>query len=98
MTAQILKTVAAGILAGALIFMMPFIIIKVLLFFLIIRAIFGLLGWRRRYWHRNPAWAHKYHNMSEEERKAFYEKYGRSGYSCGCYYPEEHKGTETKEA
>jgi hypothetical protein len=101
MTAQILKTVLAGILAGVLIFMVPFIIVKILLFFLILRAIFGLLGGRRRYWHRHPAClpagagARKYHNMSEEERKAFHEKYGKYGYSRGCYYPEENKENDS---
>lgn len=80
MISQILKTVLAGVLAGVALFMMPFIIIKVLIFFLLIKAIFRLMGGRRRYrgWHY--AYAHKYKNMTEEERIAFRQKYGNS---CG---------------
>ena len=81
MTKQIFKTVLAGILAGVLLFMMPFLILKVLIFFLLIKAIFRLMGgggWRHRRWHY--AYAHKYHNMTEEERVAFNQKYGNR---CG---------------
>jgi hypothetical protein len=84
MTTQILRTVAAGVLAGIALFMVPFFLIKVLIFFLLIKAIFRLLGWRRRHWGgMRYAYAHKFQNMSEEDRKAFEEKYGRN---CGCYY------------
>jgi hypothetical protein len=84
MIKQILKTIAAGILAGIALFMIPFFIIKVLIFFLLIKSIFRLLGWRRRHWRgMHPAYAHHFQNMSEEERKAFTEKYG---HRCGTYY------------
>ena len=43
------KTILAGLLAGALLFMMPFLIIKIIIFFVIIKAIFHLLGGRRKY-------------------------------------------------
>ncbi|MEO6302186.1 MAG: hypothetical protein ABIP51_03330 [Bacteroidia bacterium] len=79
MITQILKTVLAGILAGVVLFMMPFIILKVLIFFLLIKAIFRLMGGGRRH-HWRYAYAHKYQNMSEEERKAFTQKYGNR---CG---------------
>ncbi|MBA3679739.1 MAG: hypothetical protein H0W73_00910 [Bacteroidetes bacterium] len=80
MIKQILKTVLAGILAGVALFMMPFLLIKVLIFFLLIKAIFRLLGGRRRHHHWQYAYAHKYKNMSEEERAAFTQKYGNR---CG---------------
>jgi hypothetical protein len=93
MVTQVLKTVLAGILAGVLIFMMPFLIIKVLIFFLLIKAIFRLMGGGRyrRQWHY--AYAHKYHHMSEEDRKAFIQKYGNR---CGWSYKsgEEHCGAD----
>lgn len=79
MIPQILKTVLAGVLAGVAIFMMPFIIIKVLIFFLLIKAIFRLMGGGRRH-HWRYAYAQKYQNMSEEERSAFHQKYGNR---CG---------------
>ncbi len=70
MIKQVLKTVLAGVLAGVALFMMPFLLIKVLIFFLLIKAIFRLMGGRRRHHHWQYAYAHKYRNMSEEERAA----------------------------
>ena len=83
MTKEILKTVFAGILAGVALFMVPFFIIKVIIFFLLIKAIFRLLGGRSRWHGMRTAWAHKYKNMSEDERKAFTEKYGKG---CGNWH------------
>jgi hypothetical protein len=80
MIKQILKTVLAGVLAGVAIFMMPFLFIKVLVFFLLIKAIFRLMVGRRHHHHWQYAYAHKYKNMSEEERAAFQQKYGNR---CG---------------
>lgn len=80
MIKQILKTVLAGVLAGVALFMMPFLLIKVLIFFLLIKAIFRLMGGRGRHHHWQYAYAHKYKNMSEEERAAFQQKYGNR---CG---------------
>jgi hypothetical protein len=85
----ILKTIAAGILAGAALFMIPFFLIKILIFFLLIKAVFRLLGWRRHHWRMHPAYVNRCGNMTEEERKAFTEKYGRSsGYYRGDRTPE----------
>lgn len=84
MTTQILKTIAAGILAGIAVWMVPFFLLKILVFFLLIKAVFRLLGWRRGHWGRmRYAHTHNYYNMNEQERKAFMEKYGNT---CGCYY------------
>ena len=98
MTKQIFKTVFAGILAGVALFMMPFIIIKVLVFFLIIKAIFRLMGGGRRHAHMRYAYAHKFQNMSEEERSAFMQKYSNSccGWNSKCE-PTEFKSTENKD-
>lgn len=93
MTKQVLKTVLAGILAGLLIFMMPFLIIKVLIFFFLIKAIFRLMGGRRPHW--RYAYIHKYQNMSEDERKAFMQKYGnRCGWNSKNEESEIHKTDE----
>ncbi|HOZ88017.1 MAG TPA: hypothetical protein PL029_09675 [Bacteroidia bacterium] len=85
MTKQILKTALAGFLAGVLLFTMPFIIIKVLVFFLLVRAIFRLMGGGRHRSRWKYAYAHQFQNMSAEERHAFMQKYARgcgSGYNC----------------
>ncbi len=88
MTKDFFKTVAAGILAGVALFMIPFFLIKVIVFFILIKTIFRLLVGRRR-WHgrgMHMAFANKYNNMNEEERKAFMEKYsnGCGGWQRSC--------------
>ncbi len=89
MTTQIFKTALAGILAGIALFMLPFFLLRVAIFFLIIGAIFRLLGGRRhsKFGRRmHPAYAHRYQQMSEEEREVFKQKYGNR---CGYYSREE---------
>jgi hypothetical protein len=76
MTKHILKTILAGILAGAALFIMPFFLLRILVFVLIIGAVIRLLGGGR---HRcggrwRYAYAEKLNNMSEEERAAFKQK------------------------
>ncbi len=48
MTKQFLKTLLAGILAGAVLFNMPFLLIRAFIFFAFIAAIFKLLSSRKR--------------------------------------------------
>ncbi len=95
MTKEIFKTVAAGILAGIVLFMIPFLLIKVIVFFLLIKAIFRLLGGRRRWHGMHPAFAHKYQNMSEADRKAFMEKYGKG--CCNWHSTCEPSDTDKKQ-
>jgi hypothetical protein len=91
MTTQIFKTVLAGILAGVALFMIPFFLIRILIFFLLVKAIFRLLGGRRRYWGRYPAYAYSCRTMSEDDRKAFATKYGSSCYGKNEGSPESEK-------
>ena len=78
MTNQILRTVLAGILAGLALFMLPFFLLKVVLFFFILWAIGRLLwGGPRERWRR---WAGMM-NMTEEEKKAWMDRSG--GWHCG---------------
>ncbi|PBQ34722.1 hypothetical protein CNR22_24075 [Sphingobacteriaceae bacterium] len=94
-TKQILKTVLAGILAGVLLFMMPFIILKVLVVLFLLKSIFRLMGGGRHRHQWRYAYAQKFNNMSEDDRKAFMEKYG---HRCGPHYKggSENFGTEEK--
>lgn len=75
MTTQILKTVLAGVLAGLALFMLPFFLLRVVLFFMIIGAIFRLMGWGRHNRMRKE-WMERYSHMSEEERAAFRSRFG----------------------
>jgi hypothetical protein len=97
MIRQILKTALAGILAGLALFILPFFLIRVFVFFLLIGAIFKLLGGRRRGMH-HYAFANKFHHMSEEDRKTFMAKYGSRCGSYGMYKETEtNKENETTE-
>lgn len=87
MTNQILRTVLAGILAGLALFMLPFFLLKVVIFFAILWAIGRLLwGGHRKWRHWNygmhPAFAYKFQNMTEEEKKAWVEKFNHNN-CCG---------------
>lgn len=74
MTKQILKTILAGILAGAALFVMPFFLIRVFVFIMIMAAIIKLLAGGRYRYGRHYAFAEKFANSTEEERAAFREK------------------------
>ncbi|MBS1575633.1 MAG: hypothetical protein JST09_10055 [Bacteroidetes bacterium] len=78
MTTQILKTIAAGILAGVALFLVPFIILRVFVVLLIIRLIFRLFGGGRRWKHGGhhfyPAFTRRWQHMSDEEKKTFRDK------------------------
>lgn len=80
MTKQILKTILAGVLAGAAFFLVPFFLLRVIVFALIIGAVFRLLGFgRHRFAGRmNLAFAEKLRNMSDEEWAAFKQRPGNS--------------------
>lgn len=82
MIQQTLKVIAAGILAGVAIFLMPFILIRIFLIVVIIRLIFRLLGGRRSKWRHGPQYNHRFHfafqrkweSMSEEQKIQFRQK------------------------
>ena len=85
MTTQILKTVLAGILAGVALFLLPFFLIRVVIFFMIIGAIFRLMGWGRHNRMRKE-WMERYSHMSDEERAAFRSRFGHR--HCYAYTQE----------
>jgi len=71
MKRSIFKPISAGILIGAALFFIPFFLLRVLIVFLIIGALFRLFGrrgFRGRYGRGfHPAFADKIRNMSDEE-------------------------------
>ncbi len=87
MAKQLLKPVLIGILAGAALFVLPFFLLRTLLFFLFIGGLFRLLAGRRFGWGRwrrygpdggfTPALADTIRSMSEEEYQAFRQRYQR---------------------
>ncbi len=81
MSRQILSVILGGILAGTLIYFFPFILPVVATIFLIgfiIRLIAGPRHWGHHAYHYE-----KLRNMTDEERKAYFDKYG-----YGCYQKE----------
>jgi hypothetical protein len=91
MNNQILKTILVGALLGAALFWMPFFILKVLVFFLVIGFFFRFFKGRRYYGPSGWSYADKIRTMSDEEYTTFKENYrGR----CGNYQKENHKNQE----
>lgn len=82
MTTNVFKAVLIGLLAGVLLFFMPFFLFRVVIVILVFNLIFRLFGFRRRwYWGHgghgfwnNPMYMQRWYSMSDEERKAFKEK------------------------
>ena len=83
-TTQILKAILIGILAGAVIFFIPFPF-RFFFGFLFIFFAFRFFAWgrwRRNYRYNNfndnyfwnPSYTQRWQNMSDEERKAFIKK------------------------
>lgn len=103
MNRGIIKSVIGGALIGAAAFFAPFLLIKTVLFFFIIGAIFRMIFWRRMYhWgrpHMYMAMADKVRNMSEEEYAELKNKINNWNSHCchnGChanYKTEENKNT-----
>ena len=77
---NVLKSIIGGLLLGAFLFFLPFLLIKIIGFFLV----FGLLMWlfkgRRSHWY---AMVHpdKIRSMSEEEYNQFKSNFGHR--QCG---------------
>ncbi len=86
MNRGIIKSVIGGILIGTAAFFAPFLLIKTLLFFFIIGAIFRMIFWRRMFHYARPmmqtAYADKIRNMSEEEFTAFKSKMNEMHRHC----------------
>jgi hypothetical protein len=87
MTKQLLKPILIGILAGGVLFILPFFLLRTLLFILLIGGLFRLLAGRRFGWGRygygryahdggfSPALADTIRSMSEEEYRAFRQRF-----------------------
>jgi hypothetical protein len=81
---NIIRPIIAGILIGAALFFMPFFFVRILLFFLIIGAIFRLfIGRRFRGYRRgfDAAFTDNIRSMSDEEYNRF-----KQNISQGCGY------------
>lgn len=85
---NILKTVIVGALIGASLFFIPFFVLRIFAFFLIIGGLIRLFGAGRFGRYRrgfgpgfNPAFADNIRNMSEEEYSQFKQRFEGG---CGC--------------
>lgn len=82
MQTQVIRAMLTGLLSGVLLFLMPFFLLRVVFIFLLIGLIFRVSGFRGRWYRRygntgfwsNPEYARCWHNMSDEEKKAFKQK------------------------
>lgn len=99
MNRGIIKSVIGGALIGAALFFAPFFILKTMLFFFFIGAIFRMLFWRRMYHWGKPrmymAMADKVRNMSEEEYTELKSK--MSNWEHNCYHGSCHSSYKKEE-
>lgn len=87
MNTSIIKPVIAGLLIGTALFFIPFFVLRVAVFILIVGLIFRLFAGRRRHWNRNfmdrrMAFTDRIRNMSDEE----YNQFKQSAQGCGYYH------------
>jgi len=92
MTKTVFKTIFAGIVIGTAFFFIPFFLLKVFLFFLIIGGLFRLFMGRRFGPRFHPAYADKIRNMSDEEYQQFKQRIPQG---CGRYHRNEQTRKET---
>lgn len=94
MKRSIFKPIVFGVLFGAAVFFMPFMLLKFIFFFMFIGAIFRMFAWRR-FRHGGMSYhamyADKIRSMSEEEYSEFKNKtqdcYNHYNYrGCHNYY------------
>lgn len=88
MNRSIVKPIVAGVFLGAALFFIPFFILRVVTFILIVGLIFRLFAGRRRFGrnfggHRF-AFADQIRNMSDEEYQKFKEN-PRMAFGCGGF-------------
>ncbi|GAB4019009.1 hypothetical protein [Spirosoma koreense] len=84
MNNTLLRSILAGLLVGAALFIMPFFLLRLIVFLLIVSALFRLFGggrFRRGGWGRSrgfgymPAFADRIRQMSDDEYAAFRQRY-----------------------
>lgn len=85
MTNQFLKFVLGGILLGTALFFIPFFVLKVFVFFLIIGLLFRIFSRPRYHGWRRWAWANpdNIRNMSDEEYEKFKARFRQA--HCGYW-------------
>lgn len=90
MNNTLVKSILAGLLIGAALFIMPFFLLRFVVFFLIIGALFRLFGgrrFRRRGWgtgwgdRRDYAFTDRIRQMSDDEYSQFKQRYAYDRYS-----------------
>ncbi len=80
MNAQIMKPIVGGLIIGAALFFLPFFLLKVLVFLLVVGLLFWLFGMKSHRGPRSWAYADKIRSMSEDDFNDF-----NTNWSGRCY-------------
>jgi len=94
MSNQLVKVIVAGILGGVALFLLPFSLIRVVVFFLIVSTIIRMFrphGWRRGGfgpWH-DHRYSDRWRNMTDEERRAFRDKMDKEFFSPAAVHADQ---------
>ena len=104
MNNTLVKSILAGLLIGVAIFIMPFFLLRLAVFLLIISALFRLFGggrfrrrngWRGRGFGYMPAFADRIRQMSDEEYNQFKQRHANG--HRGNYKPGNSTGNSANE-
>jgi len=87
MTKSIFKAVLGGMLFGAAVYFMPFLILGIFIFFALFRLFAGYSMGKGRYGLHHIAWADKIRSMTDEEYSGF--KLRISKHTCFPQHQEE---------
>jgi hypothetical protein len=85
MNNNLLRSIAAGLLLGVALFIMPFFLVRLVIFVLIVGALFRLFGGRRFWRGWGPGWGYRrdyaftdrIRQMSDEEYSQFKQRFGQ---------------------
>ena len=80
MNTRIFKLIIGGALFGAALFFVPFFLLKVAGFFLVLMLVIWLFKGGRRHHERKLAWVDHIRSMSDEEYEAWKSHRGRCGH------------------
>lgn len=70
MFTQLLRVIGAGLVGGLFLFILPFLLLKVFLFFLFAGLLFRVFAWRRRrYWKQYQTHFAPYEDVTGHYRK-----------------------------
>ncbi len=86
MNHNILRSVLAGVLLGGALFILPFFLLRIALFFLLLGAVFRLFRGPRS-WGRRGQWRTEFTDRIRQMSDDEYNEFKQRGFGRSCYQP-----------